>query len=348
VDAEAWLTARQDEIRRGTWKPPLALQAEHFGEYAAAWVTTRRNRHGDPLRPKTQADARYDLAHGLALFAGCRLSDVTPAMVRRWHANRTAESGASSAAREARRLHAILATACDDELIARNPVAPELCRSETGLEHRPPTPDELAAILADMTANAPRFRLAVELAAFGGLRLSEWRGLRRAEVTKTTAGRYAVNVVTQAQRVSGEWVTGDPKSDEGVRTVALPEWLSADVAEHLANYTDGQTPACLLFPSGGVGEYVDQAWRRAWDHARRAAGVYPVVREHDLRHYYGSKLAEAGLGIKQLQSALGHGTAAASLGYLHAANGADEATADLLKPLPMPEPGNVIPLPKAV
>ena len=340
IDAEGWLAGVQDTIRRETWKPPHVLQAEAFGKYAAAWVDQRRTRKGDPLRPRTQEMYADAISRGMARFATTRLPDMTPPMIRSWHADRTRDAGATQAGLEARVLRAILRTAVKDSIIPTNPCPSELCVSRTGREHRPPTPEELATILQ---AISPRFRLAVQLAAFGGLRLSEWRGLRRTDLTLTGSGHYLVNVSSQALRVGGQWVVGKPKSAEGVRQVALPAWLTDDVTAHLEQHV-GPFPADLLFPSGGSGQFVDIAWRHAWDRARGAAGVCSVVREHDLRHYYGSSLAAAGLGIRQLQSALGHGSAAASLGYLHAARGADPSTADLLRP-PTPTPTNVLTLP---
>jgi len=237
---------------------------------------------------------------------------------------------------EAKVLRSVLRTAVKDGLIESCPVPSELCVSRTGRDHRPPTPEELAVLIATI---APRFRLAVQIAAFGGLRLGEWRALRRNDVM--LAGQnYLVTVARQAVRVDGKWIVGPVKSDEGNRDITLPAWLTDDVTEHLAKYV-GPFPADLLFPSGGTGEFVDISWRRAWDKARDAAGVRAVVREHDLRHYFGSSLAAAGLGIRQLQSALGHGSAAASLGYLHAARGTDATTADLLQPPPAPAKSNV-------
>lgn len=350
VDAEAWLAKVQETIRRETWKPPKVEQGEKFGEYAAAWVEQRRNRKGEPLAPGTQAKYRYQINARMSEFARTRLQDITTPMLVKWHADRLKQSGATTAGNDAKVMRAILNTAVEHQIIERNPMPSKLAATKTGLTHRPPTEDELAALVETIT---PRFRLAVLLAAFGGLRIGEWRALRRSDLTLTDTGHYVVSVERQAIRLAGEgWLTTPPKSEDGIRQVALPSWLSEDVTAHLHEHV-GRFGKDLLFVAcdcsdpahvANHGDFADQAWRRAWNDARQKVGVVKVVREHDLRHFYGSSLAAKGLGIRQLQAALGHGSPQASLTYLHAAKGADTTVADLFQPLPAASASNVKPL----
>lgn len=345
LDAEAWLAPIQDAIRRDTWKPPTMVQAEQFGKYAEAWLATRRNKRGGELAAKTRADYGYSIRRGMASLHPTRLGDLTPAMIRTWHSERVA-SGATQAGKEARLLHTILATAVDDGLIPSNPVPPEARRSQTGRTHRPPTEDELARLVEAIT---PRFRLAVLLAAFGGLRLGEWRALRRSDLTLNDTGHYVINVERQAVRLDGQgWLVTSPKSEAGIRRVALPAWLTDDVTAHLFDHVGRFGNDLLFVPCDERdcghrkhGDFADSAWRRAWDDARLKVGVAKVVREHDLRHFYGSSLAERGLGIRHLQAAMGQSTAKAALGYLHAARGADTGVADLFEPLRPASASNV-------
>ena len=103
--------------------------------------------------------------------------------------------------------------------------------------------------------------------------------------------------------------------------------------DHLAEQVGAFPDALLFAPEGGADFLHNGQFYRAWNRARDAAGVRAVVREHDLRHFYGSSLAALGHGIPQIKRALGHGTAAATLGYLHATGERDAAMADSL-PLP--------------
>jgi integrase len=116
------------------------------------------------------------------------------------------------------------------------------------------------------------------------------------------------------------------------------------VTAHLADHV-GPFPGDLLFPSGGSGEYIDIGWRNAWNRARRIVGVGGEVREHDLRHFYGTALAEAGVSAVQLRSAMGHASIQTSMIYVNAKRGASADVANLLKPPPAAAASKVVPLP---
>jgi len=182
-----------------------------------------------------------------------------------------------------------------------------------------------------------RLRLAVCLAAFGGLRIGEWRALRRRDITLSSKGYYVVKVERQAQRVNGRWLVTEPKSMDGIRSVALPTWLSEYVEPHLAEHV-GRFPDSLLFESGGGSAFIERAWETAWNKARDAAGVRKSVREHDLRHYYATNQARAGLSAPRLKAVLGHADISTSMGYVAAVQEADFDAADNLRPLPHPAP----------
>jgi integrase len=331
-EARAWLAAQRLAIQRGEWRSPRAVVAEQFGVYSTAWLAQRVSAKGEPLRPKTLLEYRRQLATGLAEFGLDRISDITPARVRKWHAERM-ESGRTLAGAEARLLRAILNTAIVDGLISKNPVDSNLTRTHAGIVHRPPTLAELGVVLDSIE---PQFKLAVLLAAYGGLRFGEWRALRRNDVT-FIAGRATVRVERSAQYLTGTgWHVGPPKSSDGIRTVTLPKGLTEEVEAHLAAYV-GAFPEALLFaPAGGQGFLHDRQFNRTWNFARDAAGIRALVREHDLRHFYGSALAAMGHGLPQIQRALGHGTAAATLMYLHAV---EEHDVELADNMPMPVAG---------
>lgn len=355
-DARAWLLDRRIEIQRGTWHSPAdlalaaaeqakAAQAERFGAYAATWVEQRVNSRGEPLRPKTRLEYTRQLRNGLSEFADDRLSAITPARVRAWHGRRM-QAGATAAGAEARLLRAVLNTAIVDGILDANPVPSNLTRSSTGVKHRPPTIDELGVILDTID---DRFRFAIILAAYGGLRLSEWRALRRSDLTLSD-GRVYVTIERTAQflRTSG-WHVGPPKSAEGVRTVALPTALTAAAEHHLQEYV-GPFDGDLIFPFSRSGFMHDRPFNSAWDAARVAAGVryriddqqdgtkpvyQSVVREHDLRAFAGTTFAQSGATLRETMRFLGHSTTDAAMVYQHAAEDRLHEIADRM-PLPTP------------
>jgi integrase len=323
--AETWLADIHHAIKDDLWRPERADQ--DFGMFSQNWLATRRRSDGRELSPKTKMNYTSWLKQ-LAALDDTALRQITPAQCRKIHAKATCQSGATSAARQMRIARTILNTALKDDLITKNPVPPELCRSSSGQKNRPPTQTELAKILDTIE---PRLRLAVCFAAFGGLRLGEWRALRRKDLTKQD-GYWTINVTRQAVLVDGGWQVTPPKSEQGNRQVALPQWLNREIETHLKNEV-GTAPGSLIFPPTRTGQFIDTEWRKAWTTARLAAGIKNEVRGHDLRHYYATSLAEAGASAPLLQAALGHATIDMSMKYVHAAKGASPALADLLRPV---------------
>jgi integrase len=341
--ATAWLRAQRADIERGTWVSPRVLlaeaelaakkaESERFGRYASTWVAQRVSGKGQPLRPKTRAEYERQLRSGLAKFKNDLLTEITPARVRNWHADRM-QSGKTAAGADARLLHAILNTALVDGLIATNPVPANLTRTKTGLKHRPPTMDELTVVLDEI---GPFFRLAILLAAYGGLRLGEWRALRRRDLV-VSDGRVLVDVHRAAQYITREgWHVGPPKSEEGERVVPLPTGLTGDVEAHLAEFV-GPFPDDLLFPpTRGDGFLHDRQFNRYWNRARDAAGIRTVVREHDLRRFAGTTHAQSGATMRETMAFLGHSTTVAAMAY-QATTGREAELADRM-PLPITKP----------
>ncbi len=132
-------------------------------------------------------------------------------------------------------LHAIFATAVEDGLVPRNPCVLKGASAERPAE-RPVATIEQVFELAD--AIEPNLRAMVLLATFCGLRLGELRALRRRHLDLL---HRTVKVVEQYQELAdGTLVLGPPKTDAGVRTVAVPSVIIPDLEAHLAS---GRRPA---------------------------------------------------------------------------------------------------------
>jgi integrase len=301
-DARAFLRDTRTDIARNEWKDPKTAKAEAFGVYAATWVAERTSSKGVALRPKTRAEYLRQLDKGLSVFAGDQLTAITPARVRTWHGKRR-EAGRTMAGAEARLLRAIMNTAVEDGIIQSNPVPAKLTKSTSGQTHRPPTLDELATLVENVDE---RFQLGVLVAAFGGLRLSEWRALRRRDLALVN-GRYEISVTRQAQHVFRTgWTVGAPKSDHGIRTVTLSKDLTARVDAHLSARV-GTFPDALLFAPKGTSQFIhDSDFNKSWNPARDAAGVRTEVREHDLRGFAGSHFVASGANAFEARDYLGH------------------------------------------
>ena len=208
------------------------------------------------------------------------LKDVTPGLIRAWHAELVAaELKPTMVAKAYRLLHAVLNTAVDDELIVRNP-----CRIRGAGESR--TPERPVATIAqvlDVAASVPaRFRALILLAAFTSLRYGELAALRPRDIDADAA---TVTVrLAMVELATGEIIFGPPKTNAGRRTVTVPAQIRKDLLIHLCQYTGG-APTALVF-TGAKGAQPRRAnFQRAarWATTVRAVGL-PGFHFHELRH----------------------------------------------------------------
>lgn len=161
-------------------------------------------------------------------------------------------------------------------------------------------------------------------AAYAGLRLGECAALTRGRVD---LAHGTIAIVEQAQRVVGRGrILGDPKSDAGKRTVAIPAALVAILEVHLASFV-GPGDDALVFTADKGGPLLGQHLDRRFARVREAVGI-GWVRLHDLRHVAGTTAAQTGATTRELMARLGHSTPRAALVYQHATAGRDHAIAE--------------------
>lgn len=295
-DAERW--ARQQETRKdqGDLVDPRA-GAVPLAEYARRWLPTRN------LRPRTRQLYGHLLSRRIAPTFGA--------------------TSALQAAKAYRLLRAMLNTAVADGLITRNPC----CIPGAGRERSPERPlVEPADVLRLADAIEPRFRSLVLLAAVGGLRVGELLGLQRRDVDLAEA---TVRVEHQAiELIDGTRIITGPKTDAGRRTVAVPEFVSAALREHLERFT-APDPDAWVFVGDRGNPTRRITLQRSWTAAREATGMTHITL-HDLRHAGATLAAWTGASTKELMARLGHSTPRAALRYQHAAQHRDREIADRL------------------
>lgn len=260
------------------------------------------------------------------------IAEITPSVVRDWYSNVTVNAGRDQAAKSYRLLRAILNTAVDDELIARNP-----CRIRGGgTEHadeRPMIDAELVFKLAD--AITPRLRALVIVAGFVVLRTGELLGLRRGDLDIENA---RLTVLVQAQQVVGEGrIVTDPKSEAGQRTVSLPKVVIDALEKHLVSY--GQPGEGGVLFTDPRGEPMTRALlSKEWQPARTVANAPEGLRIHDLRHHAATLTARMPrITTKELMARIGHASPRAALIYQHATEQRDREIAAYLDQA-IPEP----------
>ena len=167
------------------------------------------------------------------------------------------------------------------------------CRiREGGVERHP---EQRFAALAQLHALAdavpPRYRAMILTAGFGGLRQGELFALRRGDVDLEIG---VIHVRRKRLRLaSGQTIEGDPKSQAGRRTVALPAPAPSELTRHIAIH-GMKGPDGLIF-TGATGVALDRTnfRERVWMPAREKVGV-DGLRFHDLRHTAGTFAAHTG------------------------------------------------------
>ncbi len=332
MDAEVWLAQERTLASGDGWVAPRRraeiadrLAPPTFEEYGRQWLADRS------LKPRTREGYEHLLGGYLdPAFGDLLVSDLTPALVRRWWAGLSPEHPTVNA-RAYALLRAILSTAVVDGLIASNPCRVRAASNPpTKKEIRPATIAELDVLVQEMP---PALGAAVLLCAWCALRVGEVLELRRRDLD---LDRGVVKVTRAVSWVRGQPVVGTPKSAAGTREVSVPPHIAPALRQHLEVHVRPGRDA-LLFPS--VRDHqrhlqptvLHTAWRKARDAAERED-----LRIHDLRHTGATMAAMTGATLAELQARLGHSTVAAALRYQHAAQGRDAEIAAKLSDLARP------------
>lgn len=322
ADAGAAFAKAVSDQGRGAWIPPERGRIT-LNEYAPRWLESRLTRKGEPLRPRVIENYEILLRlHILPALGEAHLSRLTTATIRSWNSRLLADGpGASTAAKSYRLLRAILNTAIEDGLIVANPCTIKGAGSESPAERVIPTVEQAWA-LAD--AVDERFRAAVLLAAFGGLRKGELFGLTRRHID--LLHRRIFIEVQRQQGAHGEELIGPPKTDAGRRTIKIPKSIVPAVEEHLERWAAPGVDGLVFIGQKG-GALRPHVLHHDWDRVRRSLGL-AYLHFHDLRHLAGTLAATTGAGPKELMRRLGHISSQAALRYQHATEERDEVIAD--------------------
>lgn len=319
-DAEGWLAAERKKIDLGTWGAVERSDGITLRKYAAHWIEHRQ------LRPRTKA-LYESLLERLILpgLGDIKLVALTPAKVREWHTG----LGTDTPTRNAHAyslLHAICATAVQDELLDGNPCRiPKASQTKRRREVDILTPAELDKLAGKMPKP---LQMSVTLAAWCGLRWGETSELRRKDIEPDCNAIHIRRAVTYRD---GAAHVGKPKTDAGVRTVAVPPHIRPALKKHLAEHV-GKSREALLFTNGEGGHVHHYLYQYPWEKARAAIGK-PNLRVHDLRHVGAVLAAQSGATTAELMNRLGHTTPAMALRYQHVAAGRDAEIAERMSRL---------------
>ena len=335
-DAEAFLTTARFQVAEGTHTAEsLSITV---AQAADAWLDSCSG-----LEAATLASYRAHVRLHIVPFLGrTKLAQLTAPAVREFEDKlRRGDPALGEQAGRARSpamvrkvrtsLGSILADAQERGTVARN-VARELrSRRKAGKERQAdrrrkgklkvgvdiPTPAEVRAIIGALPTLRGRWRPLMLTAIFAGLRASELRGLRWADVD------FKAGEIHVRQRADRYNKIGPPKSEAGERSIPMPPMLATALKEW--RLACPRSPLDLAFPTGpGKVETHQNLIRRAVVPAQLAAGVVapvldpagqPIARYtgiHAFRHFYASwcinRRVDGGLELplKVVQARLGH------------------------------------------
>jgi integrase len=275
------------------------------------------------LERTTLEQYRQHLALHIASTVGAvKLAQLTAPMVRELEDRLRADRSPAMVRKILGSLSAIIADAQERGLVAQNVVRSLRGRRRRGKDRHAdkrqkgrlkvgmdiPTPDEVRTIIGHLDG---RWRPMLLTAIFTGLRASELRGLRWADVDLK---RNEIHVRQRADRFNE---IGPPKSEAGERTIPLLPMVVNALREWKLACPKGELD--LVFPNGrGRIENHSNIVQRALVPIQIAAGITDkrgmakYTGLHALRHFYASwcinRRVDGGLELplKLVQSRLGH------------------------------------------
>src|SRR6516165_5141624 len=319
-DADAYANRVNAEVRAGTHTPDSISPT--VAEAGQLWLSENAG-----LERATLNSYREHLnLHIAPLIGGIRLSQLTVPMVRAFEDKLRIDRSPAMVRKAVGSLSMILSDAHERGLVAQNVARGLRSKRSRGKEKRAdkrqkgklkpgvdiPTPAEIKAFVAALTGQwRPLFLTAI----FTGLRASELRGLRWADVDLK---RGEVHV---RQRVDRFGRVGALKSESAERAVPLPPILINTLREWKLACPKG--PLDLVFPNGiGNPEGPTNVLHRGLHPMMIAAGLTTTNGEakytglHALRHFFASwcinRRIDGGLELplKVVQARMGHSTIA--------------------------------------
>lgn len=318
LQADAWLSEIRTDLNRGKWKDPNKGSMT-LSEYAKKYLAQSENR----LAPRTFQDysnlinQRILANYGEIYLGNLELRQISPLLIKQWHKAIQDNFTAHNAAYCYRILRAIFNEAIRDEILETNPCKLRGASHVKSKRRNEPSVQQIVEILK---LTPERYKTAVLFAAFSGLRKGELFALRRCDVDLDA---QTVKVERAQIKLSKKpLMYGEPKTEAGKRTVALPPFLIDDLKLHLKLFTKSEDEALIFTTELGTPVFTLGKW---WIKARKKLNVSYTW--HDLRHTAGVITGQLGATLAELKHRLGHSSVQAALIYQHATKERDKQLA---------------------
>ncbi|MBI4496343.1 MAG: site-specific integrase [Chloroflexi bacterium] len=307
------------------------------GDYLHQWLEQAEPR----LRAKTAVDYEILVRLHIAPHLGkTLLSKLSALQVARLYATLLREGRSPRRVQQAHGLlHKALGDAHKWGLLASNPAAvvdaPRRERHTPRLWTQEQTQRCISAVLEGHQGGQYGPLLGFLLAS--GCRVGEALGLRWSDVDWQP---QRVRIERQVTEVRGRPQEGPPKTEAGVRTIALPSWGMALLRQQREQVAAWKVGSQRVFPTQVGSVPLQGNVRRSLDSLCAKLGLTRVT-VHQLRHISLSLLAMAGVPVKVAQERAGHSTPTMTLRvYTHVLGDGDRTAAaalDALRPDPAAE-----------
>jgi integrase len=319
------------EVERGGHRHPR--------RYTVAELLDRWMAHIETQSRAPSTLVRYRSAIGadiLPRLGAARIDRLGPADIDAFYA-RLNKAGLSPLS--IRKCHAILSAALNQAIkwgwIDRNPVDRASPPGVHRREIRPPTPQELRALLQSCMESHPDLASLLYVAATTGCRRGELCGLRWQDLDV----RMATLVVARSISDAGREVSVKGTKTHQARRIAL----DASTVNVLSNHR--QLAETQARAAGVVVSDAAYVWSQDLDGTTpyrpdRVTGAFRTLRDnlglkhitfHALRHYAATTLANRGVGVRTIAGRLGHANPSVTLRtFAHFLDAADREAANAI------------------
>jgi integrase len=295
--AQAELRERLVRVEKGGWRK---LAPTRFDTYAEKWRQEGAIRRG--WKPRTVIQYRSIVKRLSETFGPLPLAAIRPRDIAAYIATQSETLGASTVSQDVSVLGDIFKTAKREELVDTNPVEGAERPKQPRRHWRVLTPTEIARIRASFTDEQARTMFLTLIVT--GVRRHELLNLRWRDVA----------LAESVMRIA------DSKSEEGIRSIAIPPMLAEALWQHLGR-TRYRTDDDYVFchPDRGS-RYREARFAEQFRAALAEAGVEGYVRPyHDLRHTSITNEAAAGSSPVAIMAKAGHRSMKTTQVYLHLA-----------------------------
>ena len=310
---QEWAAETESRMRRGEFVDP------HLGKMTLAqwrdkWLETRRVE----IATQDRTDSWWR-NHIEPKFATWPIATIQSWDVEAWVTDLEGKGiGAPTVNGSLRLLGQMLRSAIKHKLLTADPTADVTAKSPARHVDRILTRPEAETLLRHFSDHD---RVFVQMLLYCGLRFQEAAGLKRFRVDLL---RRRIQVAKVQPRKGGE---KGPKTAAGVRPVPLTDELVIQLSRVIPEPNDELVFTSPLGKRIRYEHWLRGIWRPALEKSKLAD---PQPTPHDLRHTYGSWLAEAGVPPNQIAALMGHSSLRSVERYIHATDARfDQARAAL-------------------